>query len=113
MRTEARRSTHPGTRRRHEADRRLDREIERSAAEIEALRVAHQRFLAGDLRTPPIDDALRLKRQLRTLRERAHGAAAQFRLTGLEAKLQSNLELFDRRLEARESTLRERGAATG
>lgn len=85
---------------------RFDRDLRKATAGIRALRVGQQRFLAGDRPTPPLDDAIKLKQLLRTLRERARGVQAQFQISSLESQLQSHIDLFGRRLDARERSLR-------
>lgn len=90
-----------------ESQLRFDRDLKKAAAGIRSLRVGQQRFLAGDLPKPPLDDAIRLKQLLRSLRERARGVQAQFQLSSLESQLQSQVDLFGRRLDARERSLRQ------
>jgi hypothetical protein len=96
-----------------EAQKRFDRDLREASSGIRALRVVQQRFLAGDLSSPPLDDTLKLRRLLRSLRARARGVQAQFQLTNLEAQLQSHLDLFGRRLDAREQSARQPSDSAG
>ncbi len=85
------------------AHQQLDRAIERLAASIQRFRVDTQRFFAGDLKLPPDELRERIAADLRRLRSASlKGAAANFRLGSLEAKFQSHLDLYGRRLRARE-----------
>ena len=79
------------------------RQIERLAAWIRQFRIAGQRFLVGDVPTPPDDLRERIQVELRRLRSASlKGAAANFRLGGLEAQFNSQRELFGRRLRRQE-----------
>ena len=86
-----------------EANRRLEREIDRLAASIRRFRVDSQRFFAGDLKLPPEELREKITAEIRRLRGKSlKGAAPSFRLGTLEAKFQSHLDLFGRRLRVRE-----------
>ena len=86
-----------------EAGKNLEREIDRLAASIRKFRVDSQRFFAGDLPMPPEELRERITAKLRQLRSTSlKGAGANFRLGTLEAQFQSHLDLFGRRLRARE-----------
>ncbi len=87
-----------------DANRELDRRIDRLAASIQKFRIDAQRFFAGDLKLPPEDLREKIAAELRQLRgpSRRVGAAARFRLGTLEAQFQSHLDLFGRRLRERE-----------
>lgn len=69
---------------------------------IRTLRILQQRFINGDLPTPPNEEAQRLQQDMRRLRESVRDARGRFRLDSLQGQLQSMLSLFSRRLEARE-----------
>ncbi len=85
------------------ANQQLEREIDRLAASIQRFRIDSQRFFAGDLKLPPDELRERINADLRRLRSASlKGAAANFRLGSLEAKFQSYLDLFGRRLRQRE-----------
>ena len=85
------------------ADKQLQREIDRLAVSIRKFRVDSQRFFAGDLKLPPDELRERIAADLRRLRSSSNkGAAANFQLGTLEAKFQSHLDLFGRRLRQRE-----------
>ena len=87
------------------ADKQLQREIDRLAVSIRRFRVDSQRFFAGDLKLPPDELRERIAADLRRLRSSSNkGAAANFRLGTLEAKFQSHLDLFGRRLRKREQS---------
>lgn len=87
-----------------DANRELDRRIDRLAASIQKFRIDAQRFFAGDLKLPPDEQREKIAAELRQLRgpSRRVGAAARFRLGTLEAQFQSHLDLFGRRLRERE-----------
>lgn len=86
-----------------DANKKLEREIDRLAARIQKFRVDSQRFFAGDLALPPDEMREKITAELRRLRGSGlKGAAASFRLGSLEAQFQSHLDLFGRRLKARE-----------
>ena len=86
-----------------DATRKLDRDIDRVAAQVQRFRVDAQRFFAGDLKLPPNELREKITSELRRLRGASlKGAAANFRLGTLEAQFQSHLDLFSRRLRERE-----------
>ncbi len=81
----------------------VDQDIDRLAASIRRFRVDSQRFFAGDLKLPPDELRERIGTELRRLRNSSlNGARANFRLGTLEAQFQSHLDLYGRRLRARE-----------
>lgn len=87
-----------------EAAQKLERDIDRLAAAIDRFRIDAQRFFAGDLALPPDDLRDRIQAHLRRLRSsNLQGAAANFRLGSLEARFNSHLDLFGRRLRERET----------
>lgn len=92
--------------------RRTKRRLDRLAGDIEALRVAGQRFLSGDLRQPPVELRDRVRAQLRDLRGEIKGVAETFRLSSLEARLNAQLELFERRVQAQEISVPRRPSGT-
>ncbi len=100
--------TGPAARRRRrdqaaDAARRIQRDIDRLAAWIDKFRVDAQRFFAGDLPLPPDELRDRILTLLRRLRSsNLKGAAENFRLGSLEARFNSHLDLFGRRLRQRE-----------
>ncbi len=85
------------------ANKQLEQEINRLAVSIRKFRIDSQRFFAGDLKLPPNELREKISSELRRLRGTSlKGAAANFRLNSLEAKFQSHLDLFGRRLRSRE-----------
>ncbi len=81
----------------------IKRDIDRLEAAINKFRVDAQRFFAGDLPQPPDELRDRILTQLRRLRSsNLQGAAENFRLGSLEARFNSHLDLFGRRLRQRE-----------
>ncbi len=87
------------------ANKQLEREIDRLAVSIRRFRVDAQRFFAGDLKLPPDELREKITADLRRLRSSSNkGAAVNFRLGTLEAKFQSHLDLFGRRLRVREKS---------
>ncbi len=87
------------------ANKQLQRDIDRLAVSIRKFRIDSQRFFAGDLKLPPDDLRDRITADLRRLQGGApKGAAVNFRLGTLEAKFQSHLDLFGRRLRVREKS---------
>lgn len=87
---------------REEARKKTLESVEALAAGIRALRILQQRFLNGDLPTPPVDESQRLQRDMRRLRETVRDARSRFRLDSLQGQLQASQILFDRRLDERE-----------
>ncbi len=85
------------------ANKQLQQDIDRLAVSIQRFRVDSQRFFAGDLKLPPDELREKITSDLRRLRGASlKGAAVNFRLGTLEAKFQSHLDLFGRRLRVRE-----------
>ena len=85
------------------ANKQLEREIDRLASSVRRFRIDCQRFFAGDLKLPPDELKDKIQADFRRLRGKSlKGAAANFRLGSLEAKFQSHLDLFGRRLRGRE-----------
>ena len=70
----------------------LDRDIKR-------FRIDFERFLSGNLPTPPDQFRIKIQDQIKFLRtEHIKGVALRFRLNGLEAKFNALSVLFNRRL---------------
>ncbi|MEE8524692.1 MAG: MXAN_5187 C-terminal domain-containing protein [Thermoanaerobaculia bacterium] len=90
----------------------VERDIQRLAAAVQKFQIDTQRFFAGDLPVPPDELRERIQADLRRLRgANLRGAAANFRLGSLEARFNSHVELFGRRLRGREQAHRRRPAA--
>jgi hypothetical protein len=86
-----------------ERARRMVRRIDQLESSIQQFRIDAQRFFAGDLPQPPDPLRERIQSQLRQLRgANLKGAAVDFRLTQLEARFNSHLDLFGRRLREQE-----------
>ena len=66
---------------------------------IAAFKVETSRFLAGDLELPPLELGSRIRANLRLLREETRSTADGFRLQGLEARLGTYSELFNKRAQ--------------
>ncbi|MCP4655111.1 MAG: hypothetical protein GY856_06785 [bacterium] len=87
-----------------DARKQIEREITRLATTIEKFRIDAQRFFAGDLMAPPEELRDRIVAELRRLQaSKLAGVAENFRLNTLEAQFNSQVELFGRRLRARET----------
>lgn len=87
-----------------DARKQIEREITQLATSIERFRIDAQRFFAGDLAAPPEDLRDRIVAELRRLQaSKLAGVAEKFRLNTLEAQFNSHVELFGRRLRARET----------
>ena len=85
------------------ANKQLERDIDRLAVAIRRFRVDSQRFFAGDLKRPPDELRESISADIRRLRGKSlKGASLNFRLGTLEAKFQSHLDLYGRRLRTRE-----------
>ena len=70
---------------------------------IRRFEIDSRRFFAGDLPAPPNDQRDKISRRIRRLRSsNLKGAAINFKLGTLEARFNSQLDLFGRRLRARE-----------
>lgn len=91
---------------------RVKRQLDRLASDIETLRIAGQRFLSGNLRQPPVELRDRVRTRLRHLQSEIKGVAETFRLSSLEARLNSQLELFERRVQAQEISVPRRPSGT-
>jgi hypothetical protein len=82
----------------------LNKEFDRLQREIEKYRVDSARFFGGDLKIPPEDHKEQIASDLRRLRALASrgGAAGSFRLNSLEARFNSQVDLFNRRMREQE-----------
>ena len=81
----------------------VDRELDLLGRQIEKLRVDGLRFLAGDLHVPPEELKESIAAHLRRLRlARNRSVAESFRLSSLEARFNSEVDLLARRLRKRE-----------
>lgn len=81
----------------------MGRHLDELAKRIEQFRIDALRFFAGDLKLPP--EALKetISTNIRSLRsQRSQGAAERFRLGSLEAKFNSQVDLYNRRMRERE-----------
>lgn len=102
----------PGPQPAEAAGDKVDRDVERLAAAIRQFQIDVQRFFAGDLPLPPDELRERIQADLRRLRTgNLKGAAVNFRLGSLEARFNSHVELFGRRLRHREQAHRRPPAA--
>ena len=88
----------------------LDIELNRLTRAIERFRVDIQRFFGGDLNIPPEDLKETIAGDLRRLRALASrgGTAGMFRLSSLEAKFNSQADLFNRRIREMETGAKRR-----
>jgi hypothetical protein len=101
------RSSAEGPRPSDDATDQVEGDIQRLAAAIQRFQIDTQRFFAGDLPQPPDELRERIQADLRRLRgANLRGAAANFRLGSLEARFNSHVELFGRRLRSREEARR-------
>jgi hypothetical protein len=88
-----------------------EREIQKLTQAIQKFQIDGQRFFAGDLPMPPDELRERIQADLRRLRSaNIKGAAFNFRLGSLEARFNSHVELFGRRLRGREQAGRKASA---
>lgn len=88
-----------------ELRKQLDIELNRLTQAIEQFRINSQRFFGGDLNVPPEDLKEQIASDFRRLRALASkgGTAGSFRLTSLEAKFNSQADLFNRRIREMET----------
>ena len=81
----------------------FEREVQLLTRGIEQLRIDTLRFLAGDLHIPPEELKTDLAKRFRNLRAQGvHGVAENFRLGSLEARFNSQVDLYNRRMRERE-----------
>ncbi|MEM9554926.1 MAG: MXAN_5187 C-terminal domain-containing protein [Acidobacteriota bacterium] len=78
-------------------------QLDALAREVEQFRIDAARFLAGDLHLPPEELRERIAASFRRLRgEQKLSVAENFRVNSLEARFNSQLDLYKRRLRERE-----------
>jgi len=81
----------------------LDLEIQKLARSIEQFRVDTLRYLAGDLKIPPEELKIHISARFRRIRQvGVKGVADNFRLNSLEARYNSQMDLYGRKLRERE-----------
>ena len=86
-----------------DARKKYERDINALARKVDQFRIDGQRFFAGDLKLPPDDLKEEIKRGLKRLHGSKLATSADFfRLGSLEARFNSQSELFGRRLRERE-----------
>lgn len=88
-----------------ELRKQLDIELGRLTRAIEQFRIDGQRFFGGDLNVPPEtlkEDITANLRRLRALASKG-GTAGHFRLSSLEAKFNSQTDLYNRRMRELET----------
>jgi hypothetical protein len=96
----------PAARRAHAAQEEdtaadVERELDALAAGIQQLRIAYQRYFAGDLPLPPEEQRRQIDDQMRRLRSlNMRRPVDRFRFGSLEAQLSSYGEMYQRRLRA-------------
>ncbi len=83
---------------------RLELALGTLASNIQELRVESERFFSHATHAAPDELRQRIQRQMRELRDANLGPADAFRLGSLEAKFNSHLELFNRRLRDRDAS---------
>lgn len=95
-----------------ELRKQLDIELGRVTRAIEQFRIDSQRFFGGDLNVPPEMLKENITADLRRLRALASksGTAGNYRLSSLEAKFNSQTDLFNRRLRELETGGQRRAA---
>lgn len=81
----------------------LERELNQLDRAIQKFRIDAQRFLAGDLHIPPEELRESISNSFRQLRNVGNrGVADNFRLGSLEARFNSQVDLFNRKIRSRE-----------
>ncbi len=87
--------------------KRQEKDLQALARMVQQFRIQGQRFLVGDLPIPPDELREKIQSEFRKMRSVSHkGAAIKFRLSSLEAKFNSQLDLFGKRLRGREEARR-------
>ncbi len=77
--------------------------IDQLDRQIQELRIEYERFLSGNLETPPEALRRRIAKELRALRNsNLKGVEDNFRLAGSEARFNSLCELYSRRVRTQE-----------
>lgn len=86
-------------------------QLDRLAADLEAMNLEYEKFFNGALNVPPVQAKARAESQLRQLRTlNLTSAVDRFRLASLEARFTAFSELFGRRLRIKEEGRRQRPA---
>lgn len=86
-----------------DAKKKFDRAVDVLDRKVDQFRIDGQRFFAGDLKLPPDELRDEIKVNLRRLQSSKLATSAdKFRLGSLEARFNSQSELFGRRLRERE-----------
>ena len=81
----------------------LDQEVEILTRWIEQFRIDSLRYFGGDLKIPPEDLKTQITVKFRQIRTGGvKGVADNFRLNSLEARFNSQLDLYNRKLRERE-----------
>jgi hypothetical protein len=95
-----------------DAKKAFEREVEAVSRRVDRFRVTVQRFFAGDIPMPPEELRDGIRAELRRLQaSKLASSADRFRLGTVEAKFQSHLELFGKRLREREQGIGAAAAA--
>lgn len=90
-----------------DANKKLERELDQLARQIDKYRIDSQRFLAGDLLIPPDELKERIQAEFRRLRaSNIKGTAINFRLGSLESRLNSHADQLSRLTRSREQARR-------
>ena len=81
----------------------FERAVQRLTRGIEEFRIDSLRYFAGDLKIPPEELKTQLSAQFRRLRAGGiKGVADNFRLSSLEARFNSQVDLYNRKMRERE-----------
>lgn len=81
----------------------IERELNDLERGITALRIEYERFFGGELKRPPVPSRRALEATLRRLgNSDIEKAAERFRLQSLQSRYNSFVELWEKRLQARE-----------
>lgn len=76
---------------------------------IRLLKLEYDKYFVGANDLPPVSQQEQLQRTVRTLRGQMQGSVDRFRLSSLEARLNSYVEMFNRRVRAIEEGRERRG----
>lgn len=91
----------------------LDQDVQVLTQWIEQFRIDSLRFFGGDLKIPPEDLKTQIAARFRQIRSGGvQGVADNFRLNSLEARFNSQLDLYNRKLREREQGGARRTAST-
>ena len=81
----------------------IERELNDLERGITSLRIEYERFFGGELKRPPVQTRRALEETLRRLgNSDVEKAAERFRLQSLQSRYNSFVELWEKRLQARE-----------